>query len=155
MAFNDETSRLEIGRVIELRLATGWTSGSLYRTAIQFPSVLGLVGTDTSSISSEPPTGADWIRLDIIDDDAEAFCYGGTSGQNRCFGLIQITLFTPKQAGDKQLFTLGGLLKPIFNRYHADGLQCNASSLRKIDSEKGWNRVIVTTPFQYFEEVTT
>lgn len=154
MAFNDETSRLEIGRVIEARLASGWTSSGSYRTAIQFPSLVGLVDTNTTTILLIPPTGADWIKLDILDDDTEAFSFGGTSGQNRCFGMIQIMLFSPKQFGDKQLLTLGGLLKPIFNRYHASGLKCDASNLRKIDGEKGWNRVIVTTPFVYFEEVT-
>lgn len=154
MAFNDETSRLDVGRVIEARLASGWTNAGAYRTAIQFPSVLGLIDTNMTTILSTPPTGADWIKLDIVDGDTEAVTFGGTSGQNRCDGLIQVMLFTPKQAGDKQLFTLGGLLKQIFNRYHANGLHCNASALRKIDDEKGWLRAIVRTPFEYFEEVT-
>ena len=154
MAFNDETSRLEVGRVIEARLATGWTNGSEYRTAVQFPSVLGLISTDKATILEKPPTGADWIKMDIVDGDTEAATYGGPSGQNLCSGIIQIMLFSPKQKGDKQLFTLGGLLKPIFNRYHASGLRCSASALRKTDSEGGWNRAIVQTPFEYFEEVT-
>ncbi len=154
MAFNDETSRLDIGRVIEARLATGWTNAGAYRTSIQFPSVLGLIATDKTTILTEPVTGSDWIKLDIIDGGTDAVTFGGTSGQNLCSGIIQIMLFSPKQVGDKQLLTLGGLLKPIFNRYHADGLRCNASDLRKIDPEKGWNRALVRTPFEYFEEVT-
>lgn len=155
MPFDDATSRLDIGRVIEARLVAQWIdSDSAQRTAIQFPSVLGLVGIG-GTILSEPPTGADWIKLDIIDDDSEPFCFGGTSGMNRCTGLIQVMVFSPKQTGSKQVLTLGGLLKPIFNRYHASGLKCEASNLRTIDGEKGWNRAVVQTPFTYFEEVTT
>ena len=71
--------------------------------------------------SAKRPTGADWIRLDIIDGDTQAVTYGGTSGQNRCSGIIQIGIYTPRQKGDGQLFTLGGLAVDIFDRYHADG----------------------------------
>lgn len=155
MSLSNSTARLDVGRIIEARLASQWTSSGSYRTAIQFPSVLGLIATDTTTILSEPATGASWLRLDIIDGDTEPVTFGGTSGQNRADGIIQLMIFVPRQAGDSVMFTLGGLANVIFDRYHASGIHCSASILRKIDSEKGWNRVMIRTPFEYFLEVTT
>lgn len=155
MGFSNTTSRLDIGRIIEARFSVQWTVTGAYRTAVQFPSVLGLKATDTTTILSEPPTDASWIKLDIVDGDTEAVCYGGTSGSNRADGLIQLMMFSPRQAGDATLFTLAGYANAIFDRYHANGLRCRASAIQKIDPEKGWNRAIIRTPFEYYIEVTT
>ena len=156
MSFPNTTARLDIGRIIEARLLAGWTNAASLRTPIQFPSVLGLrtSPTDDTAISETPPTGADWIRLDVIDGDTQAVTYGGTSGQNRCSGIIQIGIYTPRQKGDGQLFTLGGLAVDIFDRYHADGLRCVASTLRKTADDRGWLRALVRTPFEYYAEVS-
>jgi hypothetical protein len=139
--------------VIEQRFIAQWTVSSAYRCAVQFPSVLGLIDTDKTTILSEPPTDDDWLKLDIVDGDTEAAAYCPTHGLNRVGGFIQLTIFSPKQAGDKQLFTLGGLAKAIFNRHLANGLRCEASSLEKITPEGGWNRAVARTPFEYYEEV--
>lgn len=154
MAFADSTSRLDIGRVIEQRLAAQWLNGGNYRTAIQWPSALGLIDVDKTTVLSAPPTTADWIQLDVIDGDTEAATFGGIKGLNVTTSIIQITINTPRNKGDKQLFTLGGLAKEIFNRYHANGLRCEASSLRKIEAQGGILRAAVRTPFEYYEEVS-
>ncbi len=155
MGFPNSTARLDIGRVIEARFSAQWTVDGSYRTVVQFPSVLGLIATDTTTVLNEPPTGASWIKLDIVDGETEAVCYGGTSGSNRAAGLIQLMTFSPRQAGDATLFTLAGYANAIFDRYHANGLRCRASAIQKIDPEKGWNRAIIRTPFEYYIEVTT
>ncbi len=154
MAFPDSTSRLDIGRVIEQRLAAQWVSGAEYRTAIQWPSVLGLIDVDKTTVIANPPTLTDWIQLDVIDGDTEAATFGGTKGLNVTTSIIQITINTPRNSGDKQLLTLGGLAKEIFNRYHANGLRCEASSLRKIEAQGGYLRAAIRTPFEYYEEVS-
>lgn len=155
MSWPTATAQSSAHQAIEARLVAQWVDGSLYRTAIQFPGVLGLVDTDKTTIIATPPTNTAWLKLDVIHGDTEAATYGGTSGSNLTVAIIQLTLFVPRQRGMAQMNELAGLARVIFNRYHANGLRCNASSFQLLPDDKGWMAGMVRTVCEYFEEVTT
>lgn len=73
MAFALATATNDARAVIEARLAAQWVSGDDYRTAIQYPAVLGLIDTDGAVIMS-PPTDTAWLKLDVSIHAASSRC---------------------------------------------------------------------------------
>lgn len=155
MAFATATALTDSTAAIQARLVTGWTNSGSLRTPIQFPGVLGLIDTDNATPIATPPTGSAWLKLDLIYGDTEPATYGGTSGSNLTTLIIQLSLFVPRQRGLAQMNELAGIAKGIFNRYHASGLRCEASSFRLLPEDRGHLAGMVRTVCEYFEEVTT
>lgn len=154
MAWDVSESQSKVQQAIEARIVAQWIDGPLYRTPIQWPAVMGLVGKDKTTILSAPPTNEAWLKVDVINGETAPFSRSGDNGMNKTLVIVQLTIYAPRQKGLKQLNELAGAAKAIFSRkFNADGLQPGASSFRLLPDERGQLVGMVRTPVEYFEQV--
>lgn len=150
MAWDVAESLAKAQQAIEARIVAAWTT-----TPIQFPGVLGLVDV-SGGIISGPPPGAAWMKVDVITGETVPAAFCGNHGLNRTTGIIQMTIFAPRQKGLKELNELAGVAKSIFSRQQTgDGLRPMASSFTQLPDDRGQLAGMVRTPFEYYEEVTS
>ncbi|SRR5581483_3109001 len=144
-----------IRSAIESRLKTLWVDNSNNpRTPIQYPNVKGLVNVD-GSIIDRPPTDSAWLQLDILMGPSAIATIGQNGGgQNQCFGTVQLSVMGPKGNGTSALNLLVDYARAIFNRASFSGLLFRASSLPRQIPDDGCFRMIVNTPFDFYESVT-
>jgi hypothetical protein len=154
MAWDVTESVTNAHRAVEARIVADWTDSGALRTPIQFPAVLGLLDTDGTTMLSTPPTGAAWLKVDILHGETEAHSRCGDHGMNRGLLIVQLMIFVPRQRGLKELNSLAGYAKEIFSRkFNADGLLADASSFRVLPDDRGYLVGMVRTPIIYFEQV--
>jgi hypothetical protein len=142
---------------IRARIEEQWVSGPNRLTLIQFPRVPGLLPLSGSTLVSEPPVGAEWLKVDVVaaPTTAAAFCKG--HGQNRNCVFIYLTVYVPNKTTNapNRLIELSGLARKIFSRQHTgDGLRPDQSSLpRDLPEERGCIVAQVSTRCWFYEEV--
>lgn len=151
MAETITTIENTILRVIESRIDTEWRAAG--RSAVQYPMVMGLKGTD-GLITNAPPTNAIWLKADIVPGETTEATFSQDCSMNRNTGVIQLAVYVPANQGTVTLATYKGYARAIFSRYVGNGLRCRASNWGPNLTDAGWIVGIVTTAFEFYESMT-
>lgn len=139
---------------IENLVRTRWTmpDGQLL-TAVKFQDANKLESA-TGEIDREPEK-LPWLKVDILWGDSFRDLTGPAS-QNLNVGVVQLTLFYPKQfpaaPGAAGITKLADKVRTIFSNQFGDGVNFEASSLpQRPPDENQWKVAIVRTNFEFWE----
>lgn len=131
--------------IIEAAIATGWAGA----TTVSYP----------NRPFTPPTTGAQtWLKVDFIWGGASVMTKGTTFGLNSVVGILQLSVFGPKDKGDGALMTLAENARAIINRRrfaspNQDIIFGAASGPRPL-FEESWRSLVVSAPFQVIETVS-
>ena len=115
---------------IESRLATGWST-----TPIAWDNVYYV-----------PTPGTAFIRCSILPGDSEALEFGRSPLKSH-FGIIQISIFTPKATGTATARGYVDTLKTLFDLVAFGGIDCDEASVQNMGTEEDWHHFAITIPF--------
>ena len=115
---------------IESRLATGWST-----TPIAWDNVYYV-----------PTPGTAWIRCSILPGDSEALEFGRSPLKSH-FGIIQISIFTPKATGTATARGYVDTLSALFDLVAFGGIDCDEASVQNLGIEEDWFHFAITIPF--------
>jgi hypothetical protein len=126
-------------RVIEQRLNSSWTG-----TTIAWPNT-----------AFTPPPTANWLKVDFLWSDGTVTT---KNGLNTVTGILQLTVFGPKDAGDGALYTLAESARALFNRVRLaspnQDVMFGAVSGPVGLFEESWRSLVISAPFQVLETVS-
>lgn len=131
------------------------------RAAIEAAIATGWAGTTTVSYPNRPftpPTTGNWLKVDFIWGNASVLTKGVTFGLNSVVGILQLTIFGPKDKGDGALMTLAETARAIVNRRRFaspnQDVMFGACSGPRTLFEESWRSLVVSAPFQVVETVS-
>ncbi len=121
---------------IETIIAAAWTS-----TPIAYP-----------NIRFTPPDEGNWIKLDYIWGNGQIYAKGGLGAVT---GILQVSVFGPKDVGDGALDTDAETLRALFNQVRLASPNTDvmfgavSGPLRQF--EESWRSIVLSAPFQVLE----
>jgi len=129
--------------VIEAAIATGWAGA----TTVAYP-----------NRPFTPPATGNWLKVDFIWGSSSVLTKGVTFGLNSVVGILQLSIFGPKDKGDGALMTLAETARAMVNRKrfaspNADIMFGAVSGPRTL-YEESWRSLVVSAPFQVIETVS-
>lgn len=149
------TALAPLSAAIFQRVRDKWTQpdGQLL-TAVKFPETAKLEGPGGVLLDREPDK-LPWLKVDILWGEIvpEGF---GPGTLNRGVGVVQLTLFYPKQMpsapGYAGTINLVDKARSIFTNYFGEGLAFQASSgpTPGVDEDR-WKARIIDTDFEFWE----
>lgn len=102
------------------------------------------------NVDFNPPDQDQWLRVDVVWGDGFLETME-TTGSNRLYGFVQLTLFGPQGAGLGALMTNIDTARDMLNRWSGSGVSFGATSgPMPIDDEQYAARM-VSTPFDVRE----
>lgn len=122
-------------RDIEARFSTAWAATT--------PVAYG-------NVPLEPPQNSSWVRLTILDGDAQQVSIGtGVAGAiHRNAGLIIAQIFTALGAGERPARLLADQVANIFRSAQFSDIICRSPRVEVIGDTGGYYQVNVAVPFQ-------
>lgn len=102
-----------------------------------------------------PPASANWVKVDFIWGDG---FIQTKDGRSSVVGVLQLSVFGPKDSGDGALSALAETARAIVNRKRlaapSQDVVFGPASGPVSRFEESWRALIVSAPFQVFETVS-
>lgn len=98
------------------------------------------------SMNEVPPTSGDWVRLSILDGEAQRAAIH--QARYRHPGLVVVQIFVEKDKGNGLAIQYGDSIASIFRGAAGGGITFRAATVREIGSAEGWFQVNVEIQFQ-------
>jgi hypothetical protein len=115
---------------IESRLSSNWST-----TAIKWDNVAYI-----------PTPGTAWIRCTILPGEVEALSFGRDTTKE-FMGLIDISIFTPKETGSVLARTYADTLSALFDMVAFGTIDCDEASVQNLGVDGDWYQLNITIPF--------
>jgi hypothetical protein len=98
-----------------------------------------------------PPDHAKWLRVDWVWGGGFIETKGA-SGYNTIVGVLQLTVFVPKDTGEGPLWTLVDTMRDAVNRKSLGDVRFAAPSGPVFTTEPKWRGAVITAPFTILGE---
>jgi len=98
-----------------------------------------------------PPDNAKWLRVDWLWGDGFVETKGAAGG-NTIVGILQLTIFVPKDSGDGALLALVDTMRSAVNRQTMGDIWFSAPSGPTFTTEPKWRGAIISAPFTILGE---
>lgn len=98
-----------------------------------------------------PPNNAKWLRVDWLWGNGFIEHKGAASG-NTIVGVLQLTIFTPKDTGEGARLTLVDTMRSAVNRKTIGDICFSAPSGPTFTTEPKWRGAIISAPFTILGE---